>query len=172
MTLTITGRGTRQGELPVSEAEALAYFRDLRGFISKINEVDTIVDGPQNSLLVSHAPIGGMNYFVTVVYALTGTWHDHGVRFGAADFDIKAMKSAHQLVRGIVTGHLTTKAVDEKRTAIDLDFQLAVDLPVPFALKFVPEMVLKTTADGIMNLKVAASVESMYRKAEQDFGLR
>lgn len=172
MSLIITGRGVRRGELPVGQAEALAYFRDVKAFVAKIQEVERIEEGPQGSLLVSHRPIGGMNYFVTVVYAMTCDWHEQGVRFGSAPFDLSGMRSPHQLVKGEVSGHLHTQALPNGHTATELDFTLSVALPVPFALKLVPSAVLKTTADGIMSLKVGISVEDMYRKVEEDFGLR
>lgn len=172
MSLIIQGRGTRKGELPISEAEALDYFRDIKAFVAKIQEVEKIEEGPGGGLLVSHSPLGAMNYFVTLVYNMTCTWHEHGVRFGAAPFDLGAIKSPHQLVKGEVLGHLTTRPIEAKRTEIELEFGLQIDLPIPFALKFVPEALVRTTADGIMTLRVAASVDSMYRKVEQDFGLR
>lgn len=168
--LTITGRGAIDGILPAPQAEALPYFDDLAAFLAKIEDVDTVRPlGQPYTYLVTHRPIGAMNYHVTVAYTLVGTKTDGGFTFGSYDFDHGKIKSEHPVVKGFVDGALKVSPRSEAESHIDLKFELKIELPVPTVLKLVPRGLLQTTADGIMTLKVSTSVDSMHKKVLADF---
>jgi hypothetical protein len=168
--LIIKGTGTKAGELPLGPEKAKEYFQDLSKFITKIEEVDTCKPLKRpNTYLVTHKPIGAMNFYTTVVYCLEAEWTDTGVTFKPLDFEPSQIQSPHMVLKGFVNGGLQLKPVSDEATHVDLVFELNVELPIPPALKLVPQGLVKTTADGIMTMKVAASVESMYKKVLEDF---
>lgn len=168
--LIIKGTGKKNGEMPLHHEKAREYFQDLSKFITKIEEVDTCKPLKRpHTYLVTHKPIGAMNFYTTVVYCLEAEWHDTGVTFKPLDFETSQIQSEHMVLKGFVNGGLTMKPVSDEVTAVDLMFELNVELPIPSALKLVPQGLVKTTADGIMTMKVAASVEAMYKKVLEDF---
>jgi hypothetical protein len=170
--LTIKGTGKKAGELPLGLPQAKEYFQDLPGFIAKIEEVDQVKPLKRaNTYLVTHKPIGAMNFYTTVVYCLEAEWTDAGITFKPLDFDPEQIKSEHMVLKGFVNGGLKLVPAGDDRTSVDLVFELNVELPIPTVLKFVPQGLVQSTADGIMTMKVAASVESMYSKVLQDFNM-
>lgn len=171
--LIIKGTGTKAGEVPLGQPEALRYFQgDVPEFIKKINEVDTVKPlSRENCYLVTHTPIGAMNYYVTVVYALEAEHTETGMLLKPLDFDTEKIQSPHQVLKGFVEGYLKTHPLADDRTGVDFQFSLAVEFPMPAALSLVPKGLVQTTANGIMTAKVGTTVESMYRKVLQDFNL-
>lgn len=169
--LIITGRGATAGVLPAPLATTRPYFDDLAAFIAKIEDVDTVKPlGKPYTYLVTHQPIGAMNYYVTVAYTLVGTPTETGFTLSSYDFEAAKLKSAHPVIKGYVNGALAlTPHAEGEQTHIDLKFELKVELPLPTPLKLVPRGLVQTTADGIMTVKVATSVESMHRKVLADF---
>jgi hypothetical protein len=168
--LVIKGTGKKNGEMPLGLEAAKEYFQDLSKFITKIEEVDQCKPLKRpNTYLVTHKPIGAMNFYTTVVYCMEVEWSETGVVFKPLDFEPEQIKSEHMVLKGFVNGGLNLKPVSADTTAVDLVFELNVELPIPPALKLVPQGLVKTTADGIMTMKVAASVESMYKKVLEDF---
>lgn len=170
--LIITGKGQKNGELPAGYDKAREYFADLAGFIQKIEDVDTVKPLKRaNSYLVTHKPIGAMNFYTTVVYCLEAEWTDAGVLLKPLDFDTAQIQSQHTVLKGMVNGMLKLDRLADARTGADLTFELAVELPIPGMLKLVPQGMIQTTADGIMTLKVGQAVEVMYRKVLEDFNM-
>ena len=170
--LIIKGVGKKAGEIPVGLNEAKDYFSDLPGFIKKISDVDTVrALSVPDSYLVTHVPIGAMNFYTTVVYALRTEWSERGMLLKPLDFDTDKIKSEHQVLKGFVNGELVLDQVAEDRTQAALHFELSVELPVPGMLRLVPQGLIQSTADGIMNVRVGAAVESLYGRVYEDFNL-
>lgn len=170
--LIIKGTGQKAGEIPAGYDRAREYFSDLAGFIQKIEDVDTVKPLKRpNTYLVTHKPIGAMNFYTTVVYCLESEWTDAGVLLKPLDFDTDQIQSPHTVLKGMVNGNLKIDRTDAERTAVHLTFELAVELPIPGVLKLVPQGLIQSTADGIMTLKVGQAVESMYRKVLEDFNM-
>ena len=170
--LIIKGTGLKAGELPAGYDRAREYLQDLAGFIQKIEDVDTVRPlKRENTYLVTHKPIGAMNFYTTVVYCLEAIWNDEGVTFNPLDFDTAQIQSPHTVLKGMVTGGLKLGRVSPELTSVDLRFELAVELPIPGMLKLVPQNLVQSTADGIMTVKVGHAVECMYKKVLEDFNM-
>lgn len=170
--LIIKGTGTKSGELPVSRAEALAYFGDLGAFIQKIEDVETVRPlGHAHTVLVTHKPIGALNVFTRVVCALRGEFCETGIQLVPLDFDAEKIKSEHQVLKGFIDGGLVLRELAADRTHAELSFTLRVEFPLPGALKLVPRALVQSTADGVMQMRMASAVNDLYSKVIADFGL-
>ena len=71
----------------------------------------------------------------------------------------------------MVDGELVLKELGGDRTGVDFWFTFAVEFPVPGALRLVPTSLVQTTADGIMSMRVAVTVNNLYGKVQEDFKL-
>lgn len=172
MLLTFKGRGTKQGEVPIGLEQALTYFSSVPDFVRKIEDVKTIKElSVPGAYLLTHHPIGGLNYFVTIVAAMQSQATPTGLVLRSLDFDLDKIKSEHQVVKGFIDGELVATRVDDRRTAINFYFNMAVEFPVPLAMRLVPQGLITSTADGIMGLKMGIVVSSMYKKVLEDFNL-
>lgn len=170
--LIIKGTGLKAGELPAGYDRAREYLQDLPGFIRKIEDVDTIRPlKRENTYLVTHKPIGALNFYTTVVYCMEAIWNEEGVTFNPLDFDTAQIQSPHTVLKGMVTGGLKIAPAGPDRTTVDLRFELAVELPIPGMLKLMPQSLIQSTADGIMTVKVGHAVEVMYKKVLEDFNM-
>lgn len=172
MLMTFTGRASRQGLLPVGMDEALAYFSDVRAFIQKIEDVKDIKDlALPRAYLMTHHPIGALNFHVTFVTALQAEGTDTGLRLKSLDFDHQKIKSEHHVLKGFIDGELVAQARGQAETAVDFNFELSIGFEVPGALALIPKSLIQTTADGLMKLKLALVIENLYGKVRQDFNL-
>jgi hypothetical protein len=172
MILSIKGTGKKNGEIPIGMAQAKAYFADLAAFVQKIEDVETVKPlGAPLTYLVTDKPIGAFNYYVTIVSVLVGEWHDKGMTLSSRDFDTDKIKSEHQVLKGFIEGELTLTDNGPDRTGVDLTFTMTVEFPLPGALRLMPQAVVKSTADGIMNVKMGATVDALYKKVLADFQL-
>lgn len=173
MLLMIKGRGVKSGELPVPMAEARGYFeRDLPAFLRKIEDVESVKELSQPfTYLVTDKPIGALNYYVTIVTVLVAEWHAGGMTLTSRDFDIEKIKAPHPVLKSYIDGELKLAEAGPDRTAVALDFTMTVEFPVPLALRLVPQAVVQSTSDGIMNIKMGATVQALYRKVLDDFKL-
>lgn len=170
--LVVKGRGVKNGEGPLPLREALDYFSDIPAFLHKIDDVDQVrALAHPDSYLVTHKPIGALNYYVTVVYALQVVKNELGMTFKPLDFDHEKIKSEHQVIKGFCDGELVAKVLAPDRTGIDFYFNLSLEFPVPMALKLAPRGLLQSTADGLMNLKVGLTVDAFYKKVMEDLKL-
>ncbi|MDB5099670.1 MAG: hypothetical protein JWM80_4091 [Cyanobacteria bacterium RYN_339] len=172
MILTIKGTGKKNGEIPVGMAKAKEYFSDLGAFVQKIEDVETVKPlGAPLTYLVTDKPIGAFNYYVTIVSVLVGEWHDKGMTLSSRDFDTDKIKSEHQVLKGFIEGELVLADLGADRTGVDLSFTMTIEFPLPGALRLMPQALVKSTSDGIMSLKMGATVEALYKKVLNDFQL-
>ena len=170
--LTIKGTGVKAGEIPVAQSRALEYFKDIPAFLHKIDDVDQVRPlGRDGAYLVTHKPIGGMNYYVTVVYAFQAEFTPDGLVGRPLDFDVEKVKSEHPVLKGFVDTLLVTKPKSTETTSIDFKFTLTLEMPMAPALKLLPRPFVQATADGIMNLKVGATIDAFYKKVLTDFAI-
>jgi hypothetical protein len=172
MIMTFKGRGEKGGELPVALPEAKPYFTDIKAFLHKIEDVREVKElGRPGAYLVKNHPVGALNYYVDVVWAIQIEPTDDGMVIRPLDFDLEKIKSDNQVVKSMVDGELKLKALAADRTGVDFWFTFAVEFPVPGALRLVPSGLIQTTADGIMNVRVSATVGNLYGKVVEDFAL-
>ena len=172
MILTIKGTGKKNGELPIGMAEAREYFSDLGAFVQKIEDVETVKPlGAPMTYLVTDKPIGAFNYFVTIVSVLVGEWHDKGMTLSSRDFDTEKIQSKNQVLKGFIEGELVLTELTADKTGVDLSFTMTIEFPLPGALRLMPQTLVKSTADGIMTLKMGATVDALYKKVLNDFQL-
>jgi hypothetical protein len=173
MILTIKGRGTKDGELPIGIEEARVYFeRDLPAFIRKIEDVESVKElGQPGMFLVTDKPIGALNYFVTIASVLVSEWQDNTMILSSRDFELEKIKSPHQVVKGFIDGRLTMIERAGDKTGVALDFTMTVEFPVPGALRLVPQMLVQSTSDSVMNVKMGLTVQALYKKVLEDFKL-
>jgi hypothetical protein len=173
MILTIKGRGIKEGELPIGMAEARRYFeRDLPAFIRKIEDVESVKElGQPGMFLVTDKPIGALNYTVTIVAVLVAEWEEGAMKLSSRDFELDKIKSPHQVVKSFIDGGLKLSDRGPEKTGVALDFTMTVEFPVPGALRLIPQILIQSTSDGIMNIKMGATVQALYRKVLEDFKL-
>jgi hypothetical protein len=172
MILTIKGTGKKNGEIPVGMAKAKEYFSDLGAFVQKIEDVETVKPlGAPLTYLVTDKPIGAFNYYVTIVSVLVGEWHEKGMTLSSRDFDTDKIKSENQVLKGFIEGELTLTDLGADKTGVDLVFTMTIEFPLPGALRLMPQAMVKSTADGIMTVKMGATVDSLYKKVLNDFQL-
>ena len=170
--LVIKGTGVKGGEMPVGREEALRYFENLPDFIHKIQDVDTVKPlGQPHTYLVTHKPIGALNFFTTVVYVVRGEFTPDGLKLSSFDFDAEKVKSEHPVLKGFVEGMLSLRELAPDRTHAELSFTLRVEFPLTGPLKLAPRQLVQTTADGLMTLKTSSSVNDLYAKVLADFNL-
>ncbi|MEB3222293.1 MAG: DUF1997 domain-containing protein [Candidatus Sericytochromatia bacterium] len=170
--MNFTGQASKQGQLPIGLTAALGYFEDVKAFIQKIEDVKEIRDlALPRAYMMTHHPMGGLNYHITVVTAIQAETTSSGLVLKALDFDHQKVKSEHQVVKGFIDGRLDARAVSEQQTAIDFAFSLSLEFDVPAALALVPRPLVQATADGLMRLKLGLIVENLYGKVRQDFNL-
>ena len=171
-TMTFKGRGAKTGVLPHGLDHAKQYFQDLPAFLAKIEDVDTVKPlQAAGAYLVTHKPMGGLNYFVVMVAVLKATWDGSQMTLESLDFDLDKIKSEHQVVKGFLKGGLKLDERSPGQTDIDFAFDLDVEFPVPGVLRLVPSSLVQSTGDGIMTLKIGATVQSLYKKVLTDFNL-
>lgn len=172
MILTIKGRGQRSGELPVGLDRALDYFKaDFPRFLEKIEDVESAREIQPNTYLVLDKPIGALNYYVSIVTVLVVEWNERGMTLSSRDFDLEKIKTPHPGLKGFIDGGLVLDPLSGDRTGVALDFTLAVEFPLPTALRLMPQALVQSTSDGIMNLKMGATVQALHRKVLADFEL-
>ncbi|MEB3196048.1 MAG: DUF1997 domain-containing protein [Candidatus Sericytochromatia bacterium] len=170
--MTFKGRAARQGEIPVGLADALAYFSDVKAFIQKIEDVKEVRDlALPKAYLMSHHPIGALNYYVTVVTAVQAEPTPSGLRLTGLDFDETKLSSEHQLLKGFIDGALEAREIASGRTALDFFFDISFDFTVQGPLVLVPRPVIQSTADSLLRLKLGVLVENLYQKVVEDFRL-
>lgn len=172
MIMTFKGRGEKGGELPVGMPAARDYFADIKGFLHKIEDVKEVKElGRPGAYLLKNHPIGALNYYVDIVWAIQVEHTDAGLLIRPLDFDLEKIKSDNQVLKSMVDGELVMKELAGDRTGVDFWFTFAVEFPVPGALRFVPQGLIQTTADGLMNVRVSVTVGNLYGKVEEDFAL-
>lgn len=172
MIMTFKGRGEKGGELPVGMPAAKDYFADIKGFLEKIEDVREVKElGRPGAYLLKNHPVGALNYHVDIVWAIQVEPTENGIVIRPLDFDLEKIKSANQVLKSMVDGELVLKPLADDRTAVDFWFTFAVEFPVPGALRLVPSGLIQTTADGIMTLRVAVTVNNLYGKVQEDFKL-
>lgn len=169
--LTIKGTGLKAGEVPAPHDEALRYFHNVHDFLWKLPDVESVKPlSRENCYLIVIKPIGGLNYYVTVASALEAKPTPQGLELTPLDFDPEKIKSEHQVLKGFVSGALSTRGNGD-RTGIDFNLKLEVEFPLPPALKLVPRGLIQSTADGIMNLRMGLIVDALHGKVLEDFKL-
>lgn len=172
MHMTFKGHAAKQGELPVGLAEAMQYFSDIKAFIRKIEDVKDIKDlSLPQAYLMTHHPMGALNYYITFVTAVQATATPDGLALKSLDFDEKKVSSDHPPLKGFIDGRLQAREIAPGRTAIDFNFDLTIDFELPTALMLVPRALIQTTADGLMNLKLTKLINELYQKVVDDFKL-
>lgn len=172
MIMTFKGRGEKGGEIPVGMAAAKDYFADIKGFLHKIEDVKEVKElGRPGAYLLKNHPQGALNYYVDIVWAIQVEPTETGILIRPLDFDLEKIKSDNQVLKSMVDGELVLTAKGPETTGVDFWFTFAVEFPVPGALRLVPSGLVQTTADGIMTLRVAATVNNLYGKVQEDFKL-
>jgi hypothetical protein len=94
---------------------------------------------------------------------------ENGLHWSPLDFDLDKIKSDCQVLKGYSEGSLVTQQMNDTLTRLNFNFTISLEFPMPGPLKLVPRSLVQNTADGLMNFKVAATVESLYQKVLQDF---
>jgi hypothetical protein len=172
MQMTFKGHAVKQGELPIGLTEAKQYFSDIKAFIRKIEDVKDIKDlSMPQAYLMTHHPMGALNYYITFVTAVQATETPDGLLLKSLDFDENKVKSDHPPLKGFIDGRLQARELEPDRTAIDFNFDLTIDFKLPTALMLVPRGLIQSTADGLMSLKLTKLVNDMYQKVVDDFRL-
>lgn len=172
MIMTFKGRGEKGGELPIGMPAAKGYFADIKAFLQKIEDVKEVKDlGRPGAYLVKNHPVGALNYYVDVVWAIQVEHHDAGMVIRPLDFDHDKLKSDNQVLKSMVDGELKLKELAAEATGIDFWFTFAVEFPVPGALRLVPQGMIQSAANGIMDLRVSVTVGNLYGKVQEDFKL-
>lgn len=171
MILTIKGTGTKAGEVPDNLDNTISYIRKVEDFLWKIPDVETLKPlSRENCYLLINKPIGGMNYYVTVASALQIEPTPDGLVITPLDFDHEKVKSEHQVLKSFVSGY-TKLSGQGDRTSIDFSLTINIDFPMPGALRFVPQGLVQSTADGIMSLRMNMIVDALYQKVLADFSM-
>lgn len=164
--LPIRGRFTKRADMPLPLAAARHLFEhEMAAFLGRMDDVRAVSSpAGAESFLVEHHPIGGMNFHVTLVYALRTVSTERGLTLTAFAFDPAAIESRHLVIPGVVEGALAFTSLAADRTEVSLDFTLTIELPLLPALQLLPRFLVRSTADGIMSMKLGANVEGAYQK--------
>lgn len=171
MPMTFKGRGDKAGEIPVGMDEARTYFADLKAFILKIEDVREVKElGRPGAFLVHNHPVGALNFNVDVVWAIQVEPSATGMLIRALDFDLAKAKTANFALKSMVEGELVLSDRGAS-TGVDFWFTFAIETDIPGPLRLIPSGIIQATADGIMNLRVAATVNNLYGKVQEDFKL-
>jgi hypothetical protein len=172
MLMTFKGRGEKAGEIPVGMDEAKRYFVDLKAFILKIEDVREVKElGRPGAFLVYNHPVGALNFNVDVVWAIQVDPTETGMAIRALDFDLAKAKTANFALQSMVNGELVLTDRGLGQTGVDFWFSFAIETDIPGPLKLIPSGLIQSTADSIMNLRVAATVGNLYGKVQEDFKL-
>lgn len=170
MAISIRGVGKKAAEVPLGLEAAREYFRDVPGFLKKIDWVETVKElGRPGAYLVIHKAVGAMNFQATSAYAIQVEHTETGMTFLPLDFEVSALKSPHPVVKGFVEGSLVLKPISEQAVATDLTFVHTADIEHNGPLAFVPAPMIKSTADSLMTMIISNTIESMWRKVQADF---
>lgn len=171
MPMTFKGRGEKAGEIPVPIAEARQYFSDLKAFILKIEDVREVKElGRPGAFLVYNHPVGALNFYVDVVWCIQVEPSEKGMSIRPLDFDLEKAKTANFPLKSMVEGELVLSDRGAA-TGVDFWFTFAIETEIPGPLKLVPQGLIQSTADGIMNVRVAQTVGNLYGKVQEDFKL-
>jgi hypothetical protein len=170
MAIAIRGVGFKAATVPMSLEGAREYFADVPGFLKKIDMVETVRElGRPGAYLVIHKAVGAMNFQATSAYAIQVEHTDNGMKFLPLDFEVKQLKSPHPVVKGFVEGSLVLTPKSDNSVGTELTFVHTADIEQAGPLAFVPAGLIKSTADGIMNMIIGSTIDSMWRKVQADF---
>lgn len=167
--LRISGQGKAGTDLPVDLAAARTYFEDVTAFFAKIEAIATVKPlARAHTYLITHHPVGGLDYRVVVITCMQVDWHEGGMRLVPLDFDPPERHQDLPVVKGFTEGDLRLTP-EGGGTRVAFDFSVTVELPIVKVLKLLPRALVQATADGIMGLQVNNTVQTLFRKVQQDF---
>ncbi|MDB5097863.1 MAG: hypothetical protein JWM80_2284 [Cyanobacteria bacterium RYN_339] len=167
--IRISGSGATTSELPITLEAARLYFQDTAMFLDKIEAVDVVKPlARPGAFLITHNPVGGLNYKVVLVTCLQAEWHEGGLRLVALDFDLDKISCPFPTVKGFSESQLDLVPRGE-RTGLDFKFKMDIELPLAGALKFLPRPIVQATADGIMQFEAGRVVRNLFTKVLSDF---
>lgn len=170
MSISIRGVGYKAATVPMSLEGARDYFADVPGFLKKIDMVETVRElGRPGAYLVIHKAVGALNFQATSAYAIQVEHTESGMTFLPLDFEVAQLKSPHPVVKGFVEGSLVLTSKSDNAVATELTFIHTADIEQRGPLAFVPPALIKSTADGVMNMIIGSTIESMWRKVQADF---
>jgi hypothetical protein len=170
--IMVSGKGSTASELPIGLSASRDYFADISAFLLKIEAVDKVKPlGRPGAYLVTHHPVGGLNYHVVMVSCMQSEWHEGGMRLRPLDFETDQIKCEHPVVKGFIEADLSLADRGLDKTSVEFQFSVGVELPLVGGLRMLPRPLVRATADGIMNFKVGLIIQSLFRKVLDDFSL-
>lgn len=169
MAISIRGVGKKAAEVPLSLEAAREYFKDVPSFLRKIDMVETVKElGRPNAYIVIHKTVGALNFQATSAYAIQVEHTETGMTFLPLDFDVAQLKSPHLVVKGFVEGSLVLEPRGDELVATNLTFVHTADIEQTGPLSFMPAAMIKSTADGLMDMIIGVTIDSMWRKVQAD----
>lgn len=170
--IIVKGQGATAAELPIGPQAARTYFADVPSFLNKIEAVSGVKAlGRPGTYLITHHPMGALNYMVVMVSCAEATWHDGGLSLRPLDFDTDQVKCDHPVVKGYIESDLVLAPRASDKTYADFRFDVRVELPIKGAITLLPRPLVQATADGIMSLRVSMVVKSLFNAVAADLRL-